>query len=352
MSLKDREWRGFYIDDLFYIKSGKRLTKENMVEGNVPFIGSVDSNNGITNYVSNINKSLDSNVLGINYNGSVCEVFYHPYQCIFSDDVKHLSLKNIQGNKYIYLFFASIIYKQKIKYTYGYKFNENRMKRQMIIVPVNENNQPDYEYMDKYTRNQYNIKKNKYEEHVEMIASELKYKKILPLENKEWAEFFITQLFPLIQRGKRLTKANQIKGKIPYISSTSLNNGIDNYIANNKNVRIFKNCLTIANSGSVGVSFYQPFKFVASDHITHLKNDNMNKYIYLFIATLTNRFSEKYNFNREINDKRISREKIMLPVDKNGEPDYAYMEQYIKNIMINKYNKYMKYSNKEERRID
>lgn len=38
---------------------------------------------------------------------------------------------------------------------------------------------------------------------------------------------------------------------------------------------------------------------------------------------MTNRWSQKYNFNREINDLRISREKISLPVNNNGEPDYA-----------------------------
>ncbi|MCC3870027.1 restriction endonuclease subunit S [Terrisporobacter mayombei] len=160
--LSEKKWEGFSIDDLFYIKSGKRLTKKNMIEGNMPFIGSIDSNNGITNFISNINNSLDSNVLGVNYNGSVCEVFYHPYECIFSDDVKHISLKNIQGNKYIYLFFKSIIYKQKIKYTYGYKFNENRMKRQIIMVPVNDKNEPDYEYMEQYIKNTMKQKYNKY----------------------------------------------------------------------------------------------------------------------------------------------------------------------------------------------
>ncbi|EPZ58997.1 type I restriction modification DNA specificity domain protein [[Clostridium] sordellii ATCC 9714] len=66
----------------------------------------------------------------------------------------------------------------------------------------------------------------------------------------------------------------------------------------------------------------------------------MNKYVYLFIATLTSRLSGKYNFNREINDKRISREKIVLPINKLGNPDYEYMEQYIKNIMIDKYEQY------------
>jgi len=153
VSLEEKEWKEFSIEDLFNIKSGKRLTKSNMIEGNMPFIGSIDSNNGITNFVSNINNSLDKNVLGVNYNGSICETFYHPYECIFSDDVKRLSLKNVNGNKYIYLFFKSIILKQKVKYTYGYKFNGNRMKRQIILVPINNNNEPDYEYMEQYIKN-------------------------------------------------------------------------------------------------------------------------------------------------------------------------------------------------------
>lgn len=171
-------------------------------------------------------------------------------------------------------------------------------------------------------------------------------KKIEKLEEKEWKEFFLINIFDNIQRGKRLTKNNQINGKFPYISSTSLNNGVDNFIGNKKDVRTFSKCLTIANSGSVGSSFYQPYKFVASDHITHLKKESMNKYIYLFISTLTNRFSEKYNFNREINDPRISREKIFLPINDSGEPDYKYMEQYTKNMIYKKLNKYLNYISK------
>lgn len=34
----------------------------------------------------------------------------------------------------------------------------------------------------------------------------------------------------------------------------------------------------------------------------------------------------------------------MLPINSEGEPDYIYMEQYIKNIMASKYKEY----NKEE----
>ncbi|WP_303288246.1 N-6 DNA methylase [Marinobacter sp. SS8-8] len=172
------------------------------------------------------------------------------------------------------------------------------------------------------------------------------------LVEKDWEEFFLKSIFKEVQRGKRLKKDNQVPGKMPYISSTSLNNGVDNFIGNNTGVRIFSDCLTVANSGSVGSSFYHPYSFVASDHVTHLANNEFSKYIYLFIAALTNRLSEKYNFNREINDKRISREKIMLPVTEEGEPDFEYMEQYMKNLVARKRIQYNTFLSTAEKHPD
>lgn len=146
----NKEWQDFYISKIFEIKAGKRLTKANMKRGNIPFIGATDSNNGITNFVSNENTSTDKGVLGVNYNGSVVETFYHPYKCTFSDDVKRFSTKEIEGNKYIYLFLKNAILKQKCKYMYGYKFNENRMVKQKIMLPVDSKGEPDYEFMHNY----------------------------------------------------------------------------------------------------------------------------------------------------------------------------------------------------------
>ncbi|MGH2182981.1 restriction endonuclease subunit S, partial [Enterococcus faecalis] len=89
--------------DIMNILSGVRLTTSNMIQGEIPFVGASDSNNGITNWISNTNSSSDKNVLGINYNGSVGEVFYHPYIATFSDDVKRLKLKySVQSSKEIY----------------------------------------------------------------------------------------------------------------------------------------------------------------------------------------------------------------------------------------------------------
>jgi len=165
-------------------------------------------------------------------------------------------------------------------------------------------------------------------------------KSIERLQDREWREFKLTEIFKSIKRGKRLKKDDHIKGCMPYISSTAINNGTDGFIGNQVGVRIFKNTLTIANSGSVGCVFYHPYEFVASDHVTKIENDSFNRYTYLFIASVVKRLSEKYSFNREINDTRISAEKILLPVNAAGNPDYDYMAAYAQNLENKKLEKY------------
>ncbi|MDO4563708.1 MAG: restriction endonuclease subunit S [Clostridia bacterium] len=164
-----------------------------------------------------------------------------------------------------------------------------------------------------------------------------------PLDSLQWREFFLTDIFSEIRRGKRLKREHHKKGTAPYVSSSALSNGVDNFVANKDSVRIFENCLTLANSGSVGACYYHPYSFVASDHVTSLQNPKFNKFHYLFLSTIISRFAEKYNFNREINDLRISREKVLLPTDESGLPNYVYMEQYGKMLMLQKYQQYLNY---------
>ena len=116
------------------------------------------------------------------------------------------------------------------------------------------------------------------------------------------------------------------------MSSTAQSNGVDGFIGNTSRVRSFADCLTVANSGSVGSAFYHRYRFVASDHVTKLQREGLDKYAYLFLIPIINRLSEKYSFNREINDERIKREKIFLPVDSIGEPDFTFMSDFMRDV--------------------
>ena len=75
--------------------------------------------------------------------------------------------------------------------------------------------------------------------------------------------------------------------------------------------------------------------------MTSLKREGTSKFVYLFIATTIERQGSNFNFNREINDARIKKMQVMLPVTDGGRPDYEYMEQYVKNMMLHKYEQYL-----------
>ncbi len=172
--LTEKKWEPFILDDIFTIKSGTRLESRNKQPGNRPFIGAADNNNGVTGFVSNNNGSNDRNVLGVNYNGNgMCIGFYHPYECIFSDDVKRFHLKNYEDNAYVLLFFKAIILKQKSKFGYLYKFNAERMAKQRLLVPVNDDGEADYEYMEQYAKN---MMLKKYKQYLAFLDSKEKAK--------------------------------------------------------------------------------------------------------------------------------------------------------------------------------
>ena len=143
----------YFMEDVLSIANGVRLTKADMQEGSRPFIGASETSNGVTAFITNSNASLESNILGVNYNGSVGFSFYHPYEALFSDDVKRVRWKNeTANNKYTLLYLSTAIAQQKSKYAYGYKFNAQRMKRQIIMLPALEDGSPDYRYMERTMR--------------------------------------------------------------------------------------------------------------------------------------------------------------------------------------------------------
>jgi hypothetical protein len=155
------------------------------------------------------------------------------------------------------------------------------------------------------------------------------------IDKKIWQEFKFDKIFT-ISRGKRLIKIDQINGNVAYVSSSKKNNGIDNYILPPDDMEIYQNALTLSNSGSVGYCFYHAYEFVASDHCTIIqikdKKIELNNYISLFLKPVIESMKTKYNFAREINNARLKKETILLPRTKNKDPDWTFMERYIKYL--------------------
>lgn len=345
LSLKDREWKEFILEKLFTIKSTSSSIDRNKLNGKkgvFPYITRTERNNGLDHFIGiqdDIFKIDKSNVITIGLDTQT--IFYQPHPFYTGQNIQILKSEHL--NKDVAYFIMPLIKIQMQKFNWGGNgATLTRLKRQKILLPITTEGEPDYSFMEHYMRRQEATKQAKYKAYITQRLEKLKSSNAIePLNSKEWKEFFIIDIFTDIQRGKRLKKEDHKRGNIPYASSTAMNNGIDGFIGNKDKIRIFNNCLTLANSGSVGATFYQPFEVIASDHVTKLEESTLNKYSYLFIANMVNRLGEKYSFNREINDKRIKREKIMLPINTNNEPDYEYMEKYMKAIEYKKLKAYL-----------
>ena len=66
-------------------------------------------------------------------------------------------------------------------------------------------------------------------------------------------------------------------------------------------------------------------------------NKHLNKYNGLFIATVLRHNNKKYSYGYKISKDRLNDTIIKLPVNENGEPDYQFMEDYIKTLPYSKY---------------
>lgn len=160
-SLDTASWKEFRLGDIFEIKKGSRITKAGQRPGARPFIGAIDSNNGLSAYIDA--EALHSaGTITVNYNGNgVAEAFFQPSDYWCSDDVNVLYA--LDGNRIkdtVGMFIAAVIRKEKYRFSYGRKWGLERMKISTIKLPARPASsqkqehawEPDWEAMDEYIR--------------------------------------------------------------------------------------------------------------------------------------------------------------------------------------------------------
>ena len=122
----------------------------------------------------------------------------------------------------------------------------------------------------------------------------------------------------------------EIDGDILYVTRSATNNGVSGSLQKINSKINKSNCITIGAEGKF--AFYQDVEFEAGVKIYALRNGSLNKYNALFLCTLLNLEVYKYNYGRARVLEKIKSEKIKLPVNSLGQPDYSYMENYIKQL--------------------
>lgn len=166
------------------------------------------------------------------------------------------------------------------------------------------------------------------------------------MNSKKWGNFKICDIFDIVLS----TGDNQADmlecGNIPLVSSGMNNNGVCKYIKNgDEKSKIFnENTITV---DMFGKAFYHCYKYFAVSHgrvNILIPKKQINSEIGLFLVSVIEKsIVGKYSYNRMCCRSRLENQVIKLPITDEKQPDYEYMENYIKKITMYKLKNYMKY---------
>ena len=315
------------ISDLFNPKNGLSsssvcISEYKTSDFNIPYIRPSSSyHNLVAGFVNKneINAKYvfpsESIFVSTDGQGSHSYAYVSPVEFVPNSNVCVL-IPKIKMDLRVKIFYAMVITKNRYRFSYGRKPKGDRFTS--IDIP-----EPDK--IPKWAL-RFKIDKSNYNSPVEIKKYNLK--------SKQWKWFKYDELF-VIKKGKRLTKANMIPGKTPFIGSIDSNNGYREYIGQPPNHK--GNTITINYNGSVGEAFYQPEPFFACDDVNVLyPKFELNKYSAFFITTLIRKEKYRFNYGRKWETDRMKDSLIKLPIDKSAIPDFKFMEDYIKSLPYSK----------------
>ena len=95
----------------------------------------------------------------------------------------------------------------------------------------------------------------------------------------------------------------------------------------------------------MGYAVYKAEDFIATSDMTIGYSIHLNKYTDTYITTIADRIRGKYNFGYKRNTQRLAKEIITLPATPDGNPDWDYMEAYMRHLESQKVLTYLKYIN-------
>lgn len=160
----------------------------------------------------------------------------------------------------------------------------------------------------------------------------------------EWRSFKLSDFFSFL-KGDQNNMANINSGTTPLVSAKKTDNGYKSFASSSKKL-YQKDTLTLNNDGDggAGISYYQPADYLLDSHVTALyPRIKYNKFIMLFLSCCISAQRAKFGHGYSINSQRLKVFKFMLPVNSKGEPDYVYMENYMKTLMSEQLTAYFKF---------
>ena len=340
MKFNINDWKPFKVSDLFSIHNGKGITKEEIADNPGDFIAvqSGEENNGVLGKISlDYCKSKkytfsEKPCLTVARTGSAGFVSFQIHGCVVGDSAKILLLKKKDATVEHYIFLQTVLSAIRYKYAYGRKVTETKYKNEIVILPIiNTDNGyiPDWQFMEDYIKSL----------HHKLLTTQNKISSVPALNVKDWKEFKFGDLISDIYKANAINKddltiAESDALPIRYITRTGDNNGCELFADRELiDVSFIEEGNAITIGDTTATCFYQSDEFIAGDHMVVIRAGSwLNKHTGLFIVAMLTNEQYKYSYGRAFLMEKIKDTFIKLPVDFAGNPDWQFMEDYIKAL--------------------
>lgn len=333
--LRTVKWGEFKYKEVFNrIEQGRRLKKDDQIDGTIPFVMSGTTNAGVVNYISNPVASFPKNAITIDIFGNT---FYRNYAFGAGDDTGVYWNDTTAYSSNAMLFFAVTMQKSMMgRFSYGKKLRSSQSEDFTMHLPVTDDGAIDFDFMESFIA----------ELEAERVAELSAYLTVSGLDNYElsndeedalknfqslkWDTYNLEKLFGKSTRGKRLKGDDRIAGTLPFVTAGEASEGISAYISNE--VEVFeKNTTTIDMFGSAK---YRNYIYGGDDHIAVVHTENLPKYASIFVTTAIHKSSHngQFDYGHNFYAKDADALYISLPVNEAGNPDYDKMAIIISAI--------------------
>lgn len=336
-----------------HIEQGRRLKKADQQKGNIPFVMSGTTNQGLVGYISNPVASFPANSITVDIFGNT---FYRDYAFGAGDDTGVYWNDIIQYKNRTMIFIAALIGKSlQGKYSYGHKLRSSQSHDFIIPLPQTVNGKIDFAFIENYVRELEELRLKELEKSrlhelaTYLIATGLKdyyltqkdHVAISHFKSLHWKEFRIEDLFERVETAKlkysakALPKQPTDQNTLPCLTSSFMNQGL-NYYVPREGATILNNVISIPSNSDVYRAYYQPDDFtVLSDaYAIRWKDKSVsiqpNQYLYMVacINKVTN--LPIYSYKNKLGGWNVVKNKhIVLPVNEDNQPDLVAMEKLI-----------------------
>lgn len=347
--LAEKEWQEFKIGKIFeqLLRGNNKGHSNEDCQFGVSYNGAKYNDNGVTGFVETNGKFKifkgNAIVFVMTGEGSVGLSVYKKEDFVPSSNV-FVGYSSVL-NRWNGLFLVTAINNGADRYNYGYIRNEKRLFNEKILLPVNSDGLPDWQFMEDFMKQ---IERDKIAAVLSYYNNSLNNNGLRGVERwipskSCWAAFAIQDICEIVS-GQDIYERERIAGNTPYITATANNNGIG-YFISNQNTTLEKDCISVNRNGSVGYAFYHPYYALFGNDTRKLRPKYLNKYTSLFLTACIEKQRVKYGYGYKMGTERLKKQKILLPVDASNQPDWINIERFMQQMELEKIICYLKSKN-------